>query len=159
MHVPDRSRAWCDRHAHCPNARVERGTGVWTLPVCRGERATPWTAQQRAAHKRPHASTSELDSGPQHRSSRRSRRNQKFVSFVSFVLQFHSPQYVTRTRYFNVAAPSAATGTLNCAAHASVFVASCDDLRIRQVPPIGSFTSIVMGVDLWLRSTISYSDS
>jgi hypothetical protein len=35
----------------------------------------------------------------------------------------------------------------------------CDDVTIRQVPPIGSFTSTVTPVALWLRSVISYSTS
>ena len=68
-------------------------------------------------------------------------------------------QYVTRTRYFSIAVPSAATGTVNCAAHAAVFVHSCDERSIRHVPPIGSFTSTVIGAALWLRSVISYSTS
>ena len=54
---------------------------------------------------------------------------------------------------------SAATGTANAAAHAAVFVHSCDDRTIFQVPPIGSFTSTVIGAALWLRSVISYSSS
>ena len=53
----------------------------------------------------------------------------------------------------------AATGTANCAAHAAVLVHWCDDCSMRQVPPIGSFTSTVTGVALWLRSVISYSTS
>jgi len=68
-------------------------------------------------------------------------------------------QYVTRTRYFSSAVPSAATGTLNCAANAAVFVHSCDDRSIRHVPPIGSFTSTVTGAALWFRSVIAYSTS
>ena len=68
-------------------------------------------------------------------------------------------QYVTRTRYFSTAVPSAATGTVNCDAQAAVFVDSCDDRSIRHVPPIGSFTSTVIGAALWLRSVISYSTS
>jgi hypothetical protein len=55
--------------------------------------------------------------------------------------------------------PPAATGTANRAAQAAVFVHSCDDRIIRHVPPIGSFTSTVTGVALWLRSVISYSNS
>ena len=57
-------------------------------------------------------------------------------------------QYVTRTRYFSTAVPSAATGTVNCAAHAAVLVHSWDERSIRHVPPIGSFTSTVIGAVL-----------
>ena len=71
---------WGPRHRTC--ARIEGDgwvtdpsgagqrvdeDGVWTLPVSRTQRATPWTAQERAAHKRPHALARELDSGPEHR--------------------------------------------------------------------------------------------
>ena len=66
---------------------------------------------------------------------------------------------MTRTRYLSIDVPSAATGTLNCAAQAAVFVHACDDCSIRHVPPIGSFTSTVTGVALWLRSVISNSTS
>ena len=62
---------------------------------------------------------------------------------------------MTRTRYFSTAWLSAATGTLNCAAHAAVFVHSCEERIMRHVPPIGSLTSTRMGVGLWLRSVIS----
>ncbi len=55
--------------------------------------------------------------------------------------------------------PSAATGTEKPAAHAAVFVHSCDDRTIFQVPPIGSLTSTVTGVALWLRRVIAYSNS
>src|SRR5207244_13166827 len=68
-------------------------------------------------------------------------------------------QYVTRTRYFRTAVPSGATGTENCAAHAEVLVHVCDDRCIRQVPPIGSWTSTDTGAPLWLRRAISYSTS
>ena len=57
------------------------------------------------------------------------------------------------------AVPLAATGTMNCVAHASVLVHSWLALSIRHVPPIGSFTSTVIGAGLWLRSVISYSTS
>jgi hypothetical protein len=47
---------------------VRKGSRVWTLPVCREERATPWTAHRTRGPQRPHAlSIAELDSGPQHR--------------------------------------------------------------------------------------------
>ena len=51
------------------------------------------------------------------------------------------------------------TGTSNCAANAAVFVNLYVELTISQSPPIGSFTSTVMGTSLWLRSVISYSNS
>ena len=46
---------------------------------------------------------------------------------------------------------------MNCAAKASVFVDVCVERRMRHVPPIGSFTSTVIGVALWFLRTTSYS--
>lgn len=47
-----------------------------------------------------------------------------------------SRQYVTLTRYLSSVVLLAATGTVNCAAHAEVFVQSCDERSICQVPEI-----------------------
>ena len=60
-------------------------------------------------------------------------------------------QYVTLTRYFRTTVPSALTGTVNCAAHAAVLLHGCDDCSMCQVAAIGSFTSTVTGIGLWLR--------
>ena len=52
---------------------------------------------------------------------------------------------LTRTRYLRIDVPSCATGTWNCAAHASVFVHWCDADSIRHDPAIGSFTCTATG--------------
>ena len=63
--------------------------------------------------------------------------------------------YRTRTRYVSTASEPAATGTLNCAAQAAVFVHVWLDRSIVQSPPMGSLTSTLIGTALWLRSVIS----
>jgi hypothetical protein len=55
----------------------------------------------------------------------------------------------------SVASPSFDTGTLNWAAKAAVFFASKVEEIISQSPPIGSLTTTVMGLSLWLRVLIS----
>ena len=66
---------------------------------------------------------------------------------------------MTRTRYLSVAAASAGTGTVNCAAQAAVFCQSCVDRSMRHVPPTGSLTCTDTGPALWLRSVIANSIS
>src|SRR5579864_9315268 len=67
--------------------------------------------------------------------------------------------HLARIRYFNTDVPFLSTGTRNCAAHAAVFVNLYVDDSISQSPPMGSLTSTVIGVSLWLRSVISNSIS
>ena len=55
--------------------------------------------------------------------------------------------------------PSAATGTSNCAAKASVFFAAWVVVSICQSPAIGSLTCTLIAPVLWLRSVISYATS
>src|ERR1700674_1727895 len=64
-----------------------------------------------------------------------------------------------RIRYFSTDVPSFATGTLNCAAKAAVFVNLYVEESISQSPPMGSFTCTVIGASLWLRNVISNSIS
>jgi len=62
-------------------------------------------------------------------------------------------------RYFSTDDPLAATGTLNCAAQAAVLVYLYVEETIYQSPPMGSLTSTITGVSLWLRRVIANSIS
>src|SRR6266436_314275 len=64
-----------------------------------------------------------------------------------------------RMRYLRTEVPSLATGTMNCAANAAVFVYLYVEESISQSPPMGSFTCTVTGASLWLRKVTSNSIS
>src|SRR3989442_779872 len=74
--------------------------------------------------------------------------NRSHAASILFVPALKQHQYRNRTRYESVASPSFATGTLNCAANAAVFLASKVDEIICQSPPIGSLTTTVIGPSL-----------
>src|SRR6266851_9568619 len=67
--------------------------------------------------------------------------------------------HLARMRYLRTEVPFLSTGTLNWAAQAAVFVNLYVEESISQSPPMGSLTSTVMGVSLWLRRVISNSIS
>src|SRR5262249_33633358 len=90
---------------------------------------------------------------------RRARRGSRPAAMPSAILSngrddsqhgaWHAGNYhFARIRYFSTLVPFALTGTLNCAAHAAVFVYLYVELSISQSPPIGSFTSTVTDASL-----------